>query len=89
MAAAKYQIRRKCELCGAEFLAKTLDSRYCSRACSKKAYNKRKAEESKRLQQDMLISRIPDGRDYISVSEAEAPFGVSMESSSQIVRMSP
>lgn len=86
MAAAKYQIRRKCELCGAEFLAKTLDSRYCSRACSKKAYNKRKAEESKRLQQDMLISRIPDGRDYISVSEAEALFGVSKDTIRRMIR---
>lgn len=58
MAAAKYQIRRKCELCGAEFLAKTLDSRYCSHACSKKAHNKRKAEEHKRQQRkaNMLIN---------------------------------
>ena len=48
MPSAKYEIRRKCEECGAVFIAKTLESHYCSKACTQKAYNKRKAENKKR-----------------------------------------
>lgn len=43
---AKFEIKRKCD-CGATFIAKTLDSHYCSRACSQKAYDKRMAEKKK------------------------------------------
>ena len=31
MPEAKFQIKRKCEVCGNTFIAKTLDSRYCCR----------------------------------------------------------
>ena len=52
MPAAKFKIIRKCEVCGEEFYAKTLDSFYCSPRCSKIAYKRRKAEE---MQQQMYI----------------------------------
>ena len=77
MPSAKYEIRRKCEECGAVFIAKTLESHYCSKACTQKAYNKRKAENKKREQMDAILSTVPNGRDYISVAEAEAMFGIS------------
>lgn len=86
MPAAKYEIKRKCLFCGATFLAKTLDSRYCSPACSKKAYNQRQAEEHKRQQQNLILAQIPDGRDYISVSEAQAMFGVSKDTIRRLIR---
>ena len=54
MPSAKYEIRRKCEECGAVFIAKTLESRYCSKACMQKAYNRRKAENKKREQMDIV-----------------------------------
>ena len=31
MPALKFQIKRKCEMCGATFIAKTLESKYCSK----------------------------------------------------------
>lgn len=77
MPAAKFEIKRKCEECGATFIAKTLESHYCSKECTQKAYNRRKAEKKKREQMDAIISLIPEGRNYISVSEAEAMFGIS------------
>lgn len=77
MPSAKYEIKRKCEECGAIFIAKTLDSHYCSKACTQKAYNRRKAESRKREQMDAIIATVPNGRDYISVAEAEAMFGIS------------
>ena len=86
MPSAKYEIKRKCEWCGATFLAKTLDSRYCCKACSDKAYNQKRADEQKRKQMDEVIAQIPDGRDYISVAEAEAMFGVCKETIRRLIR---
>ena len=43
MPAMKYEIRRKCPICGVVFRIKTIDSVYCSPACSKVAC-KRKAD---------------------------------------------
>lgn len=76
MPTAQYEIKRKCKCCGATFLAKSLDSYYCSRACSDKGYKQRKALKQQRERWDKVIGEIPDLRDYISVAEAEAMFGV-------------
>ncbi|WP_353958363.1 helix-turn-helix domain-containing protein [Duncaniella muris] len=76
MPTAQYEIKRKCKCCGAIFLAKSLDSYYCSRACSNKGYKQRNALKLQRERWDKVIGEIPDKRDYISVTEAEAVFGV-------------
>lgn len=86
MPSAKYEIKRKCEECGAMFLAKTLDSHYCCKKCSDTAYNKRRADEVKRQQMDKIIAMVPDGRDFISVAEAEAMFGVCKETIRRLIR---
>ena len=38
MPAIGFEIKRKCKVCGEVFLAKTLDSQYCSPKCSKVAW---------------------------------------------------
>lgn len=76
MPTAKYEIKRKCKCCGATFLAKSLDSYYCSRACSDKAYKQRQGARKQRERWDKVIDEVPDQRDYISIKEAEAIFGV-------------
>lgn len=76
MPTAKYEIKRKCKCCGATFLAKSLDSNYCSRACSDKGYKQRRAIQQQIEKWDKVIAEIADLRDYISVAEAEALFGV-------------
>ena len=86
MPSAKYEIKRKCEVCGSMFLAKTLDSHYCCRKCSDIAYNRKRAEATKRQQMDKVISLMPEGRDYISVAEAEAIFGVCKETIRRMIR---
>lgn len=86
MPSAKYEIKRKCEECGSMFLAKTLDSHYCCKKCSDTAYNRRRAEATKRQQMDTIIALIPEGRDYISVAEAEAMFGVCKETIRRLIR---
>lgn len=48
MPALKFQIKRKCEMCGATFIAKTLESKYCSKHCIDMAY-KQKRQQPRRL----------------------------------------
>lgn len=86
MPSAKFEIKRKCEYCGATFLAKTLDSRYCSRRCSQKAYDRREAEKKKIEQLNEMVTHIPDARDYISVQEAVALFGISRDTIYRLIR---
>ena len=70
MPAAKFEIKRKCSICGEEFLAKTIESWYCSPRCSKIAWKRRKDEEKRNLRLDEVVKSIPKGQDYIKVSEA-------------------
>lgn len=72
MARAKFEIKRKCEICGAWFYAKTVESRFCSKKCSEIASKKKKAEIEKLAKLEELVANIPDSRDYISVQEAAA-----------------
>ena len=87
MPEAKFEIKRKCEVCGATFIANTLESRYCSRSCTQKAYKQRKAQEKKTDKLNQLAIQIPEDRDYISVPEAEALFGVSQDTIRRLVRL--
>lgn len=79
MPSAKFEIKRKCEICGSMFLAKTLESKYCSPKCSKIAYDRKKAEEKKTANLNIIAERVSDDREYITVQEAVALFGVSRD----------
>lgn len=59
MPAAKFEIKRKCQICGEEFLAKTIESWYCSPRCSKIAWKRRKDEETRNLKLDEVVKGIP------------------------------
>ena len=69
MPAAKFQILRKCSVCGNEFIAKTIESYYCSSACSKIAWKRRKAEEKKQQLLDEIVKTIPQDKEMITISE--------------------
>lgn len=47
MPRAKFQIERKCKICGKPFMALTIESQYCSPACGQKAYKIRKREQKR------------------------------------------
>ena len=76
MPAIGFEIKRKCKVCGEVFLAKTLDSQYCSPKCSKVAWKRKKDAKEKNEKLDRLAQHIPDIREYVSVKEAVAMFGV-------------
>ena len=76
MAQAKYEIRRKCPICGAVFQIRTIDSVYCSKHCSDVAYKRKKDREAKEAKYEQLAKEIPDIREFLSVQEAVAVYCV-------------
>lgn len=86
MPGAKYEIKRRCEECGATFLAKTLESRYCSKKCTNKAFHRRKKKKERLARLDEVLAHIPEAREYISVSEAVAMFGISKNTIYRLIR---
>lgn len=81
MVSAKFEIKRKCEVCGATFLAKTLDSRYCSPRCSKIAYARKMAKDKKIANLNAIAEKVSDDRDFVSIQV----FGVSRDTLYRIV----
>ena len=79
MPAAKFEIIRKCKICGEEFLAKTIDSWYCSTRCSRTAWKRKDDEKKRNLKLDEIVKSIPKKQDYIKVSEAYALLGISRD----------
>ena len=57
MPAAKFQITRKCRICGETFMAKTIESWYCSPKCSRIAYKRRKDEEARHKRLDEVVKQ--------------------------------
>lgn len=86
MPEAKFQIKRKCEICGAPFIAKTLTSKYCSRKCTNLAYKQRKAEQLKKERLETIAEKVPDARDYISVTEAVAIYNIGRDTLYRLIR---
>ena len=85
MGKAKFQIERRCEVCGNPFFAKTLESRYCSEKCGQVAYTRRKREAKKLKKLQEITEQIDDDRNYITVPEAVAIYSVSRASLYQYI----
>lgn len=49
MGKVKYDIRRKCAICGTVFQTRTIDAVYCSKKCSDVAYKRKKDKEEKEM----------------------------------------
>ena len=86
MPAAKFEITRKCKICGESFQAKTIESWYCSPRCSKIAWKRRKDEEQRMKRLDDVVKKIPKSKEYITVPEAYALFGISKETIYRLIR---
>ena len=86
MGIAKFEIRRKCMVCGEPFMAKTIESWYCSPRCSKIAYKRRRDEEIRHSKLDVIVRKIPKSQEYVKVSEAYALFGISKDTLYRLIR---
>jgi len=87
MGKANFEIRRKCKICGNIFIAKTLESWYCSGKCSKIAWKRKKDERDRNQRLDEIVKKIPKAQDYIKVSEAYAMFDISTDTIYRLIRM--
>ncbi|MDT9499601.1 helix-turn-helix domain-containing protein [Capnocytophaga canimorsus] len=86
MPAAKFQIERKCELCGKTFLAKTITSRYCSIQCSRSAYSQKKREKKLEELRREKAAKVPKDQPYLSISDAIALYDVCRDTLYRLVR---
>ena len=77
---------KKCPICGTTFTPKTINSRYCSEQCSRKAYKRKVAEEKRQQELDAIAESVPDNRPYISVPEAIAIYGVAKSTLYRLIR---
>ena len=87
MPALKFEIKRKCKICGSIFVAKTLDSKYCSMNCTRTAWKRKKDEEKKQERLKAIADQVPDYRDYISIPEAVAIYGVGKDTLYRLIRI--
>jgi len=76
MPKAKYEIRRKCPICGAVFQIRTIEAVYCSKQCSDVAYKRERDREAKEAKYEQLAKEIPNIKEYLSVQEAVAVYCV-------------
>ena len=86
MPKAKFEILRKCKVCGSVFTAKTIESWYCSPKCSKIAWKRKKDEEKRRSKLEAIAGGVADDADYISVMEATAIYGLKKATLYRLVR---
>ena len=77
---------RNCPICGTSFTHKTINSRYCSEKCSRKAYKRKVAEEKRQQELNAIAESVPDNRPYISVPEAIAIYGVAKSTLYRLIR---
>lgn len=86
MPAAKFLMTRTCEICGSTFTPKTITSKYCCKKCSDVAYKRKKDREKKLNAMDTIAAGIPETRDYISIPEAIALFGIGKNTLYRLIR---
>ncbi len=79
MPSSKFILPKNCEICGKQFNAKTIYSKFCSLKCSKAASYKTKALLKQEEKRQELTAKIPVDRPYITITEAVLLFGISSD----------
>ena len=82
-----FEIKRKCKICGKVFVAKTLDSYYCSQKCGKVAWKRKKDVKDRNAKLEAIAQQVPDIREYISVKEAVAMFGLERSTLYRLIKL--
>lgn len=82
-----FEIKRKCKVCGKVFVAKTLDSHYCSPKCGKVAWKRKKDAKDRNAKLEAIAQQVSDIREYISVKEAVAMFGVERSTLYRLIKL--
>lgn len=78
--------QKTCPICGKTFTPKTITSLYCSRQCGEKAYKRKKVAQKREELLKAAADAVPTERQYISVTEAIAIFGVARSTLYRLIR---
>ena len=81
-----FEIKRRCRICGKVFIIKTLDSLYCCKKCSDVAYARKKRAEAREKQLALIAKSVPKVREYPSIREAVAIYGVERDTLYLMIR---
>ncbi len=81
------EIRRKCKVCGKVFIAKKIDSQFCSKRCSSIDLKRRRDAEAKEVRLAKIAAQVPEIREYISVKEAVALFNIERGTLYRLIRL--
>jgi excisionase family DNA binding protein len=79
MPGSKFILPKNCEICGKQFNAKTIYSKYCSQKCSEAGARKKKSLKKQEEKRQQLTAQIPVDRPYITIAEAVLLFGISRD----------
>ena len=80
MAKLGLDIERTCRVCGAKFRPSKMESYYCSPACSKSAYNRKKYEEKQKELMAHLKKLGETSTEFVSVQEAVDIYNINRHS---------
>ena len=80
------EIKRMCVFCSKEFIINILYSYYCSPKCSKAAHARKKRAEEKERKMALIAKMVPTIREFISVKEAVAIYGVERQTLYRLLR---
>ncbi len=76
-------LKRICEYCGNEFIARTTVTRFCSDNCAKKAYKARQREKRIQQSQEQTIASLRgpieriQAKEYLSINDVCIIIGIS------------
>jgi excisionase family DNA binding protein len=84
------KIVRKCEFCGNEFTAKTLQTRYCSHVCNSRNYKKNKREEKietavKKSNEPIAYDASVNIKEFLSIDETAMLVGASRRTIQRLI----
>jgi excisionase family DNA binding protein len=77
------RLKRICQFCNAEFIAKTTVTKYCGDNCAKRAYKKRKREEKIETSNKETINVIQaplvelQAKEYLSIKDISVMLNIS------------
>lgn len=81
-----FKIIKRCQCCGVEFVADAKNRRFCSRQCANRSLMTIRKKALQEARQAKLVEQIPEGRDFISVPEALAMYGIGKNALYRLIR---
>ena len=83
MSTSKFRVLRTCELCGKEFYAQKVTTRYCSKRCNELAYKKRRRQKQISEAESRVLQKPIEEvgkKEFLSLQETSVLFGITKRS---------